>query len=91
MIYSKYLKENRVADPEKITINGGSNGGLLVAACLNVAPQGTFGAAIADVGVLDMLKVKNNILTRKVYFIDGSLVQQIHDWTSLGLRLWQPR
>jgi prolyl oligopeptidase PreP (S9A serine peptidase family) len=31
--------------------------GLLVAACANRAPQGTFGAAVAEVGVLDMLKV----------------------------------
>ena len=31
--------------------------GLLVAACANIAPEGTFGVAIADVGVLDMLKV----------------------------------
>lgn len=31
--------------------------GLLVAACVNRAPPGTFGAAVAEVGVLDMLKV----------------------------------
>ncbi len=31
--------------------------GLLVAACINRAPEGTFGAAAADVGVLDYLKV----------------------------------
>jgi len=31
--------------------------GLLVAACANRAPKGTFGAAVAEVGVLDMLKV----------------------------------
>jgi prolyl oligopeptidase len=28
-----------------------------VAACVNRAPEGTFGAAVAEVGVLDMLKV----------------------------------
>lgn len=32
--------------------------GLLVAACVNRAPEGTFGAAVAEVGVLDMLKVR---------------------------------
>ncbi|KAL5527147.1 hypothetical protein ACEPAG_5938 [Sanghuangporus baumii] len=53
---TQYLKANHIAHPEKITINGGSNGGLLVAACVNIAPEGTFGAAIAEVGVLDMLK-----------------------------------
>lgn len=31
--------------------------GLLVAACANRAPEGTFGSAVAEVGVLDMLKV----------------------------------
>jgi hypothetical protein len=30
--------------------------GLLVAACVNRAPEGTFGAAVAEVGVLDLLK-----------------------------------
>lgn len=41
----------------QIAINGASNGGLLIAACLNRAPPGTFGAGVAEVGVLDMLKV----------------------------------
>lgn len=31
--------------------------GLLVAACVNIAPEGTFGAGVAEVGVLDLLKV----------------------------------
>lgn len=31
--------------------------GLLVAACVNRAPEGLFGAAVAEVGVLDLLKV----------------------------------
>ena len=30
--------------------------GLLVGACVNRAPEGTFGAAVAEVGVLDLLK-----------------------------------
>ncbi|KAF9004715.1 prolyl oligopeptidase [Cyathus striatus] len=53
---TEYLVKHKYASPEKIAINGASNGGLLVAACVNRAPEGTFGAAVAEVGVLDMLK-----------------------------------
>jgi len=53
---TQYLVKNKYAARDKIAINGGSNGGLLVAACANRAPEGTFGAVLAQVGVLDMLK-----------------------------------
>ncbi|KZT27069.1 hypothetical protein NEOLEDRAFT_1194599 [Neolentinus lepideus HHB14362 ss-1] len=53
---TEYLVQNKYAAPGKVAINGGSNGGLLVAACINRAPEGTFGAAVAEVGVLDLLK-----------------------------------
>jgi prolyl oligopeptidase len=36
--------------------------GLLVAACSNRAPVNTFGAAVAQVGVLDLLKVRKRFL-----------------------------
>jgi prolyl oligopeptidase len=39
----------------RIAIIGGSNGGLLVGACLTQHPE-LFGAAVASVGVLDMLR-----------------------------------
>ncbi|KIO29452.1 hypothetical protein M407DRAFT_70380 [Tulasnella calospora MUT 4182] len=53
---TKYLVDEKYAARGKVAINGGSNGGTLVAACINRAEAGTFGAAIADVGVMDLLK-----------------------------------
>lgn len=53
---TEYLVKEKYAGKGKVAINGGSNGGLLVGACVNIAPEGTFGAAVAEVGVLDLLK-----------------------------------
>lgn len=37
--------------------------GLLIGACINRAPAGTFGAAVAEVGVMDLLRV-NRVTSR---------------------------
>lgn len=52
---ARWLASSGWSKPERIAINGGSNGGLLVGACLTQHPD-LFGAAIADVGVFDMLR-----------------------------------
>ncbi|MGA1605365.1 MAG: prolyl oligopeptidase family serine peptidase [Planctomycetota bacterium] len=52
---ARYLIRNDYTAPAHLAINGGSNGGLLVGACLVQHPE-LFGAAIPEVGVLDMLR-----------------------------------
>jgi prolyl oligopeptidase len=52
---AKYLQEKGYTTPEFTAINGGSNGGTVVAATANQHPE-LFGAVVSEVPVTDMLR-----------------------------------
>jgi prolyl oligopeptidase len=53
-----FLIDARYTTPERLAIQGGSNGGLLVGAALTQEP-GLFKAVVAEVGLYDMLRMEN--------------------------------
>ncbi|PSL46609.1 prolyl oligopeptidase [Chitinophaga niastensis] len=52
---AEHLIQTKYTNPAKIAIRGGSNGGLLVGACMTQRPE-LFKVALPAVGVMDMLR-----------------------------------
>jgi prolyl oligopeptidase len=52
---AEWLQKESYTSPKKLAIMGGSNGGLLVGACIAQRPE-LYGAALPAVGVMDMLR-----------------------------------
>jgi len=77
---AEFLVSSRVTVPGRLVIHGGSNGGLLVGAVLVQRPE-LFGAALPDVGVLDMLRYHLASANARLWADDYGLSELPADFT----------
>ncbi|CAN5654823.1 S9 family peptidase [soil metagenome] len=73
MACAHYLIEQGWTSPSRLAIRGGSAGGLLVGAVLNMAP-GLFGAAVAEVPFVDVVEA----------ILDAALPLTVLEWEEWG-------
>ena len=76
---AEYLVREQYTRPARLAIRGGSNGGLLVAAVLTQRPE-LFGAALPDVGVLDMLRYHRASANARQWSDDYGLSEDAADF-----------
>lgn len=70
---ARHLEERRLVGRRRIAVYGGSAGGLLVGACLNISPQ-SFGAAVAAVPFVDVVSTMS----------DPTLPLTVTEWEEWG-------
>ena len=78
----EYLVESGYTTPEKMGIQGGSNGGLLVGATLTQRPD-LFSAALPAVGVLDMLRYHTPSANARAWSSDYGLSENKDEFEAL--------
>lgn len=68
---AKWLIENKYTSPDRLVIQGGSAGGLLMGAVVNMSPE-TFKAAIAQVPFVDVM---NTMLDETLPLTEGEWIE----------------